>query len=331
MHDLCEARADLLVLGEDAIEIAWLEADPAADPLSPREWTVHLRAPATGAATGLGVMRGDDWLYDLSEATAAIDAADPTRVAIVLPPTPPDITPEELYEDLGTYLAGVFVGAGRPGDPMSIQLGDANRNGIHGSELDGRIIRPGDPARSYLMHRLTDPTAGPLMPRANCCFWTHAALRALECWIRGLDADGGNALAPIDYDRCGPGTTVELLYPVPGPECEISGLCPVEAGESGVDGFAGLYADIIVPRCSGAGCHNQEPVGGVDFATEQAAWTSISSRVVPGDPAASVLYQRLSPVLCVEPCKTMPLGREPLSEEQLDRIRAWIEAGATRE
>ena len=73
------------------------------------------------------------------------------------------------------------------------------------------------------------------------------------------------------------------------------------------------------------------PVGGVDFATEQAAWTSVSARVVPGDPAASVLYQRLSPELCVEPCKTMPLGRAPLPEEQLERIRAWIEAGASRE
>ena len=217
-----------------------------------------------------------------------------------------------------------------PNDPMSIQLGDANRNGIYGSELDGRIIRPGDPARSYLMHRLTDPAAGPLMPRANCCFWTRAALRALECWIRGLDADGGNALAPIDYDRCGPGTTVELLYPEPGPACETSGLCPVEAGASGVEGFAGIYADIIVPRCSGAGCHNQMPVGGVDFATEAAAWTSVSARVVPGDPTASLLYRRLSPELCVEPCQTMPLGRAPLAEVELARIRAWIEAGATR-
>lgn len=331
IHDLCEPVADKLRLGGDAIDIAWLEPDATADPVSPRAWTVHLREPATSTA-GLAVMRGDDELYDLEPAAAAIDATDPTRVAIALPETPPGPAPDPEEPDDGTYLAQIFLAAGHPNDPESIQLGDANRNGVFGAELDGRIIKPGDPARSYLMHRLTDPAAGPLMPRANCCFWTHAALRALECWIRGLAPDAGNALAPIDYDRCGPGTTIELLYPEPGPACETSGLCPVEAGPSGGTGFAGIYADIIVPRCSGSGCHNQMPVGGVDFATEEAAWTSVSARVVPGDPDASLLVRRLTPALCVAPaCKTMPLGRAPLPDDELDRIRTWIEDGATRD
>src|SRR5690349_7710499 len=76
IHDLCEPVADKLRLGGDAIDIAWIEPDPAADPVSPRAWTIHLREPAT-STTGLGVMRGDDELYDLEPATAAIDATDP--------------------------------------------------------------------------------------------------------------------------------------------------------------------------------------------------------------------------------------------------------------
>ena len=85
-----------------------------------------------------------------------------------------------------------------------------------------------------------------------------------------------------------------------------------------------------MPRCSGGACHDQTPAGGVDFATEQAAWDSVSSRVVPGDPDASLLYRRLSPDLCREPCETMPLGRDPLPPDELARVRTWIELGAAR-
>jgi hypothetical protein len=153
----------------------------------------------------------------------------------------------------------------------------------------------------------------------------------VQCWIQGLDPNGENALAPIDYDHCGPPPSIELLYPEPGPECEASGLCPVEAATTGADGFTGIYSDILVPRCSGAGCHSQMPVGGVDFATEQTAFDTLSAKVVPGDPAASTLYRRLSPELCAPPCKTMPLGRDPLPDDERDRIKRWIEDGATRE
>jgi hypothetical protein len=261
---------------------------------------------------------------------ATVNPADAHAIDLRLPASPPG-TPDPEDPDLGTYLASIFSGAGQPGDPMSIQLGDSNRNRVFGAELAGRIIRPGDPARSYLMRRLIDPLAGPLMPRANCCFWSKAALRALQCWIQGLTPDGGNALAPIDYDRCGPAPSVDLLYPEPGPDCEASGLCPVEAGTDGGTGFAALYADVFVPRCSGSGCHNQLPAGGVDFATEDTAFVSLSARVTPGDPTTSVLYQRLSPALCGDPCVTMPLGRDPLPADELARVAAWIESGAARE
>jgi hypothetical protein len=332
LHDLCERPGDRLQIGGQAIEIAWLEPDAAADPVQPRIWQLVLREPAEQPPGGaeLAILRGDEPLYYLGYGMvdAVIDAADPTRVQVTLPDSPPVVDPED--PDLGTYLADILAGAGRTGDPASIQLGDANRNGIYGGELGGRIIRPGDPARSYLLRRLTDPEAGPLMPRANCCFWSKSALRALWCWVEGLDEEGGNALDPIDYDRCGPGPDVALLYPEPGPGCETSGLCPVEVDESGGDGFSALYGDVLVMRCSGGACHDQTPAGGVDFATEAAAFDSLSARVIPGDPDGSLLYQRLSPELCQSPCETMPLGRPPLPPDELDRVRMWIELGAPR-
>jgi hypothetical protein len=331
LHDLCERPGDLLRVGGTELELAWIEATAESDPASPRDWRLHLREPATSVTGPVAVLRDGVELYRLRYASVdiALDAADPTVVTVHLPASPAVVDPED--PDLGTYLAEVLVAAGIPGDPMSIQVGDANRNGTFGAELGGRIIKPGDPARSYLMRRLTDPTAGPLMPRANCCFWTKAALRALQCWITGLAPDGANALAPIDYDRCGPAPSVELLYPDPGPECEASGLCPVEALPSGGDDFPSIYSDLIVAKCAGSGCHNEEPVGGVDFATEQRAFDTLSARVVPGDPAASLLYRRLSPELCTGECRTMPLGRAPLSADELARVGAWIEAGALRD
>src|SRR5258705_6679628 len=60
MHDMCEPLADKLRLGADAIDLAWIEPDPAADPVSPRAWTIHPREPATPAsAAGPAGVRGD--------------------------------------------------------------------------------------------------------------------------------------------------------------------------------------------------------------------------------------------------------------------------------
>ena len=53
----------------------------------------------------------------------------------------------------------------------------------------------------------------------------------------------------------------------------------------------------------------------------------IASRaVVPGNPNASSFYQRLLPNLPVH--QRMPLGRDPLTPEEIQIVRRWIEAGA---
>jgi hypothetical protein len=221
---------------------------------------------------------------------------------------------------------------GNPADPVQISIGDPNRNGTYGAELGGKIIKPGDPQRSYLLRRLTDPNAGPLMPRANCCFWTKPALRALWCWVAGLDDTGANALAAIDYDSYPPSPAVDLLYPDPGPECESSGLCPIEAaGDPNEPTFPSIYTNILVPKCGGEGCHDREPAGYVDMRSEQAAYDTLLPKVVPGDPASSVLYQRLFDATCPAPCRTMPLGRPVLPDADRDLIGQWITDGALRE
>ena len=51
-----------------------------------------------------------------------------------------------------------------------------------------------------------------------------------------------------------------------------------------------------------------------------------SEAVVPGNPNASPFYQRLLPNLPVH--QRMPLGRDPLTPEEIQIVRRWIEAGA---
>jgi hypothetical protein len=216
--------------------------------------------------------------------------------------------------------------------PDRLHFGDPNRNGTFGAELGGRLIKPGDPDKSYLLRRLTDPTAGPLMPRANCCSWTKTSLRALWCWVDGLAPDGSNASAPIDYDHCRASPPVELLYPEPGPMCEAQGLCPVEAaGGTGDATFGSIYSEILTKRCAGDGCHDTGNPGGVDLRTKGAAFDSLYARVVPGNPDGSLLVRRLSPSLCTGTCKTMPLDRPTLSDAEIARIRQWIADGAAED
>jgi hypothetical protein len=103
----------------------------------------------------------------------------------------------------------------------------------------------------------------------------------------------------------------------------------VQAGAgTGEPTFPSIYAEILSARCSGDGCHDTGAPGGVDFRSATAAFETLSTRVVAGDPDTSLLYQRLDPALCTGDCKTMPLDRAVLPQAELDRIRQWILDGA---
>lgn len=325
LDDLCERAGDRLVAGNASSEIAWIEV---AD-LAMRTWRVELRDPI--ALTGaVSVERGDRTTYRFADLgiSATTDPASDHAVLLAVPAPPPPPPDDDPAPDFGETLTR----SGTPGDPATIQVGDPNRNGTFGADIGGAIIKPGDPTRSYLVSRLLDPAAGPLMPRANCCHWSRPAVRGLYCWIESLSPDGANALDPIDYERCSPGPSVELLYPEPGPACEQMGLCPAEAASNDDDPtFHNVYARVLVPGCAGSGCHGSGPIAGLDFTTEQHAFDTASTRVVPSNPNASKLYQRLDPMLCTAPgCATMPLGRPALPDDKLALVRAWIENGAQR-
>jgi hypothetical protein len=327
VDDLCESKGDRLRIGDARFELGWIVPDRAADgTVIERQWRIHLRTAPLELGSDATIMRGDQDMWHLARyGTTALDPKDDSAVLLSLPPPP------ATGEDPAKFLLAALENAGVPSQPEAIQVGDPNRNELFGAALGGRLIKPGDPAGSYLLHRLTDPSTGPLMPRANCCGWSLAAVRALWCWVDGLKADGGNAMSPIDYDHCSSSPNVDLLYPEPGPGCESAGACPVRVDLDDGARFPALYSGIFAARCSGAICHDRGEVAGVDFSTEARAFATLRTKVVPGDPDASILYRRISPDLCGGDCLLMPLGRDPLPSAERDLVRAWIEAGVPSE
>jgi hypothetical protein len=108
---------------------------------------------------------------------------------------------------------------------------------------------------------------------------------------------------------------------------------PVEAGptEAGIDAapavtWSGIYQDLLVNQsnpsnCMGASCHDPGSEKGIDLSTPQTGYTTISHRLVPGSPDSSELVTVLQ-------SGDMPRGRPHMAAADIDRIRAWIEAGA---
>ncbi len=101
--------------------------------------------------------------------------------------------------------------------------------------------------------------------------------------------------------------------------------------------FDSVYG-VIMARC---GCHRRSP-GRLDMHQESLAYANLVEamsdnrpdagcadmvRVVPGDPEASLLYRKVAEIdLCG---KRMP-PRDALPADEIEIIRAWIEAGAER-
>ena len=97
-----------------------------------------------------------------------------------------------------------------------------------------------------------------------------------------------------------------------------------------------VEADILAARCGGSVCHSagEERAAGLDLVTagvaERVANVASASAecggsmlVVPGDPGGSLLYQKLGDA---PPCGSqMPLAAEPLSDDDLECVRGWIQ------
>lgn len=114
------------------------------------------------------------------------------------------------------------------------------------------------------------------------------------------------------------------------------GMVEPDLGPPAPGSWRAIYSEIVRPRCS---CHlTGGGEGGLemrDAAGAHAALVGVMAlttpcndrtRVVEGDGAGSLLYQKVSGENLCGP--RMPLGRDPLPQEEIDRIRMWIDDGA---
>ena len=77
--------------------------------------------------------------------------------------------------------------------------------------------------------------------------------------------------------------------------------------------------------CWGAKCHNPGTEDKVNLSTKALAYTSLLAKVKKGSPETSTLILRLT---STDVKKRMPLDKPALSAALIDKVKAWIQAGA---
>jgi hypothetical protein len=76
---------------------------------------------------------------------------------------------------------------------------------------------------------------------------------------------------------------------------------------------------------NGAKCHNPSTNDAVNMSTKAMAYTTLKAKVSLTKPETSSLYTRL---ITTDLTRRMPKDRPPLTQEQIDKVLAWIYAGA---
>lgn len=100
--------------------------------------------------------------------------------------------------------------------------------------------------------------------------------------------------------------------------------------------YANIFQQSLRSTCGGPGvsCHGLDGAkAGLVFASEQESYDLLLGnvgsrpRVIPGDPDASLLVQRIE---CSSPQRRMPLNSDPLPTTVRCAIVKWIADGAAR-
>ena len=116
----------------------------------------------------------------------------------------------------------------------------------------------------------------------------------------------------------------------------------VDNGSNGGDTptFAADVQPIFTASCAFSGCHGgASPAQGMNLSAGQAYANTVNvpsnelpsmDRIEPGDPDQSYLVNKIQGTQgdVGGSGQRMPLGGDPLSEADIDTIRAWITAGA---
>lgn len=168
------------------------------------------------------------------------------------------------------------------------------------------------------------------------------ALTLGACGSGGTDSTGGQSdppenPGPTDPEPTDPEPTdPEPTDPGPGEAAECEGV----EFESTYDAVQQVVFEGY--GCTNGACHSSETAsGGLDL-TAGNAWANLhdvdsvgssEKRISPGAAVRSYLYQKLAAATLGEATSgsPMPIGQEPLSENDLNLVRWWIYGGAPEE
>lgn len=186
----------------------------------------------------------------------------------------------------------------------------------------------------WILALMTASAAACTSPRAARVPKVAAAARltctagALACaaWVGLVGHLGGTAVysygagtpapltdAQVDRDRHLPG----------GPDAAEE----LVSGDPRLQLFRTQVRPLLVRSCMGCHGPGESAASGLDVTsmTGMLAGGTRGPALVPGDPQSSLLFQVVSGK---HPTLRMPLGKAPLSEEEVGAIRSWIEQGA---
>jgi hypothetical protein len=130
--------------------------------------------------------------------------------------------------------------------------------------------------------------------------------------------------------------------PDPTPSPAPGGPVDPDCASGSFDSTFAAIQELVFERhgCTAQACHGSAQSGGLDLRAdvayanlfEVASQGSSWQRLVPGEPSESFLFQKLSastlPGSFEVGGSPMPVGAAPLSEDELEAVRLWIEAGA---
>lgn len=112
---------------------------------------------------------------------------------------------------------------------------------------------------------------------------------------------------------------------------------PPPAEEPGTPTLSQLQSEIFTPSCALSGCHNAATASqGLVLSAGRTFGNIVGvpseqmpslDRIEPGNPDLSYLVRKVRGGPGIVGGR-MPLGRSSLSEEQIEDIEAWVEAGA---
>lgn len=117
-------------------------------------------------------------------------------------------------------------------------------------------------------------------------------------------------------------------------ECDDLGGQPINRAVSWQDDVKPIFNEVISPGGRCTSCHNVgQPAGALDLTDEgiDAIYKLVPSHVVPGDPQASILFDKIN---CNGPGSgglRMPYLQNPLTLEQQGLVYDWIAQGALGE